>query len=292
MPKSDISRPGIQKDYSTTKIVWDFDGTILPIEPYDSEQNLLLYSIRNADINDRDISHRENKGFQRRMPTRNPTRNPRRNPARGSTRNPTKSPMGRLIRRLFTKLIIFADNKNLLGPHFKPIYLSVLKGSPSEAVTKVTRMLAEKISSEDRETFGKLYRRGIEMLVVSCGTRDLSHGTLEAANILQFFKAIIANDFTHENGRITGMVFRTKTAEDKLAVVKEMGYRPENTIVVGDGPTDIPLLEWSEYPVIIRRNKRINESSPAWFTQKPRKRYRSISKISEILEIVDEIHER
>ena len=29
-------------------IIWDFDGTILPSDPYDSEQTLLLYKVNGA----------------------------------------------------------------------------------------------------------------------------------------------------------------------------------------------------------------------------------------------------
>ena len=67
--------------------------------------------------------------------------------------------------------------------------------------------------------------------------------------------------------------------EDKLKLVIVQGISPEQTIVVGDGYTDLPLLDWAEIPVLIDR------------TGKKRKKYTHrdyyfISSIPELIEII------
>ncbi len=219
-------------------IVWDFDGTILPMIPYDSEQTLLLYRLENEE--------------------------------RSS-----------LFRRLFIKALMYADMKGWLGHYFKPMYIRAVRGLEIEALDTVTEELARRISEDDVRTFRELYERGHELVLVSCGTLDLSRATFSKAGIDGYFRAIVANNFTVRDGRILSMEFRTLYPEDKLRVVKDMGYQPEDTVVVGDGPTDIPLLEWSKFPVVIdRKGSRVGR-----FTGRG---YRIISSIRDIIPLVRE----
>ena len=34
----------------TATIIWDFDGTLLPLAPYDSEQTLMMYKLNNSPV--------------------------------------------------------------------------------------------------------------------------------------------------------------------------------------------------------------------------------------------------
>ncbi len=219
-------------------IVWDFDGTVLPMTPYDSEQTLLYYHLKNGGGNS-------------------------------------------LFRKFFIRAIMYADMKGWLGHLFKPMYIRALKGLEIDAIDIVARGLAERISEEDIETFRWLHLQGHEMVLVSCGTLDLSRATFRAAGIDKYFRQIIANSFTVREGRVISMEFRTLYPEDKLSMVKKIGYKRENTIVVGDGPTDIPLLEWSKYPVVIDRNRR----RVGYFRGRG---YRTISRIADILPLIRE----
>ncbi len=217
-------------------IVWDFDGTVLPMTPYDSEQTLLLYHLK-------------------------------------------KGKSSSILRKLFIRAIMYADMKGWLGHLFKPMYIRAIKGSDIRAVEIVASRLAKRISSDDIETFRELYSRGHELVLVSCGTLDLSKITFETAGISKYFSSIIANNFVVRDGRIESMEFRTLYPEDKLKIIEEMGYKPENTVVVGDGPTDIPLLEWSNFPVIIDRERKRAKRFR-------NKNYHVISKIAEILPLI------
>jgi phosphoserine phosphatase len=193
-------------------IIWDFDGTLLPIDPYDSEQSLLAYQMRQA--TDKFPFHR----------------------------------------KIAARSIIYADKKEWLpGKYFKWPYARLLKGTPVHALDRVAEGLAQKISSIDRSSIRELAGCGYDMLVVSCGTADLSQRVLEFAGIAHNFSHILANQFTFKNNCIDGMRYSILTPEDKLAALKTRHIRPETCIAVGDGYTDIPLLDRAACPILMDR---------------------------------------
>jgi len=218
-------------------IIWDFDGTILPSDPYDSEQTLLLYRITAAE---------------------------------------EKIP---IIRRVVAKAAIYADRKEWLKASFKKYYLWLLKGTPIEVLDRVAEKLAKKITLADRRIYWGLYDKGYSMIVLSCGTFDLIKRTLYLADLENCFTVIKGNHFETQNNLITGMAYHMLTPKDKLTLIKDRGMLSEATIVVGDGYTDLPLLDWAEIPVIMDRTGLKRKR----FAQK---RYHFISTAADIMEIV------
>ena len=198
----------------TITIIWDFDGTILPLAPYDSEQSLLL--------------HRMNQ--------------------------PEQS-FG-LLKKAFVRAIICADRRERFRKTFKRSYIRLLKGTPSSALDAVSRNLAQKISTQDRNVFRQLKADGYDMMVLSCGTADLSERVLKFAGLSDCFSRIEGNRFQFDADRIVGMQLRLPNPADKLALIKKLNLSPDKTIVVGDGYTDLPLLKWSSIPVVMDRSGR------------------------------------
>lgn len=219
-------------------IIWDFDGTILPMTPYDSEQTLLRYILKESS---------ERVSF---------------------------------LKRIIAKAVIYADMKEWLGASFKKYYIWILKGTRIESLDRVAKNLSSRISSADRKTFLQLKRYGHHMMVFSCGTFDLMERTLKRAGIYGYFDGIYGNRFRFLNNRILSMDLNVLKPKDKLTLVGDQGISPEQTIVVGDGYTDIPLLDWAKIPVVIDR------------TGKKRKKYNHmeyyfISSIPEIIDLVN-----
>jgi phosphoserine phosphatase len=191
-------------------MVWDFDGTLLPIDPYDSEQSLLVYQMQQTTGK---FSFHE---------------------------------------KLAARSIIYADKKEWLpGKYFKWPYARLLKGTPVHALDRVAEGLAQKISAIDRSSIRELAGCGYDMLVVSCGTADLIQRVLEFAGIAHNFSHILANCFIFKNNRIDGMRYSILTPEDKLAALATRHIRPEACIAVGDGYTDIPLLDKASVPILM-----------------------------------------
>ena len=192
-------------------IIWDFDGTILPSTPFDSEQSLLMYRINQPD-----------------------------------------KPFG-WFKKGYAKAIIYADQRERLRKTFKRLYIQQLKGTTSSTLDEVCRSLAEKLSTPDRLTLKKLKNDGYNMIVLSCGTVDLSERILKFAGIEDCFGLIEGNRFQFDEDRIVGMHLRLPDPDDKLTMMNKLNLSPQRTIVVGDGYTDLPLLNWSSIPVMIDR---------------------------------------
>jgi phosphoserine phosphatase len=220
-------------------IIWDFDGTILPLAPFDSEQSLLL--------------HRMNQPEQ---------------------------PFG-LLKKAYVNAIIYADRRERLRKTFKMSYIRLLKGTPSKVLDEVCRDLAEKISTTDRQLLWKLKADGYNMMVLSCGTADLSERVLGFARIFDCFSQIEGNRFQFAADRIVGMQLKLPNPEDKLTMIKKLNLSPDRTIVVGDGYTDLPLLNWASIPVIIDRSGKKKKQ----FTSH---HFYFISSIPEIVNIIEE----
>ena len=219
-------------------IIWDFDGTILTSDPYDSEQTLLLYKVN---------------GSGEKIP---------------------------FFKRVVARAVIYADMKEWLGESFKKYYLWVLKGTRIEALDRVAECLAKKISKADRQAFFRLKGDGHNMMIISCGTLDLIERFLKLARLDDCFDMISGNRFQFANGRITGMEFHSLNPEDKLQIMNARGIPPEHSVVIGDGYTDLPLLDWARIPILIDRTGEKKDKYA-------KKDYYFISSIPELVEMIN-----
>lgn len=195
-------------------IIWDFDGTILPLAPFDSEQSLLIHRM-----------------------------------------SQTEKAWGWFKKR-YARAVIYADRREWFRKTFKKSYIRLLRDMPASTLDTVCRKLADKITAADRRTLRKLKDDGHEMMVLSCGTADLSERILSFAGLVDCFCLIEGNRFQIAEGRIAGMFLRLADPEDKLKMAKRLDLSPQQTIVVGDGYTDLPLLKWSSMPVMMDRTGR------------------------------------
>jgi phosphoserine phosphatase len=223
----------------TMTIVWDFDGTILPHAPYDSEQTLLMH-----------VMNRKQETFG-------------------------------WFWKVFARAMIYADQRERLRRTFKASYIRLLKGTPSSDLDEICQALAEKISTADRKVFRRLTEDGFDMVVLSCGTADLSERTLGFAGLSKCFTLIEGNRFRFADDRIVGMELRLPDPTDKLQMMHQLNLSPDLTMVVGDGYTDLPLLDWSKMPVLIDRSG----SRKKQFTSQ---NFCFISSIPEIMSIIKE----
>jgi phosphoserine phosphatase len=192
-------------------IIWDFDGTILPSAPFDSEQSLLRYRM-----------YQPEKPFS-------------------------------WLKKRCAQAIIYADRRERFRKTFKKVFVRLLKGTPASTLDEVCRNLAQKISTADRRVLKELKNTGYDMVVLSCGTADLSERVLKYAELKDCFRLIEGNRFRFNQDQITGMNFHIPDPEDKLRFAKNLKLSPHRTIVVGDGYTDLPLLNWSSIPVMLDR---------------------------------------
>ena len=182
--------------------------------------------------------------------------------------------------RAVARFLIYADRRQMLRKTFKRFYIRLMSGTQIAVVDRIGRRLSDSISTEDRQTILRLKSENYRMLVLSCGTADLSERTLQNAGLEDCFENIVGNRFKINNGLIDGMTLHVPNPVDKVKWVKKMGLSPANAVAVGDGYTDIPLLDWANISVLVDR------------TGKKRRKYqhkdfRFISSITEILGVLN-----
>ncbi|NLS75729.1 MAG: haloacid dehalogenase-like hydrolase [Chloroflexi bacterium] len=158
-----------------------------------------------------------------------------------------------LHKALLARALSWADRHNLMERSFKRWYVRCLRGLPVEALDRLARQVARDISDADRRAIDEIRALGARMFVVSCGTGDLSQRILEAAGVAAGFLAIEANWFTFWGNRIEGMDLSIHLPADKLAAVKGLGISISHAVMVGDGITDLPLLDEAAYPILLDR---------------------------------------
>jgi len=222
----------------TDTIIWDFDGTLLAPDPYDSEQTLMRYKLDDA------------------------------------AQRPS------YFVRALAGLLISADRRQMLRKTFKRFYIRLMSGTQIAVMDRIGRRLSDRISTEDRQTILRLKSENYRMLVLSCGTADLSERTLQNAGLGDCFEDIVGNRFKINNGLIDGMTLHVPNPVDKVKWAKKMGLSPANAIAVGDGYTDIPLLDWAKIAVLMDRTGKKRRKYQ-------HKAYRFISSISEILGVLN-----
>ena len=222
---------------SRYNIIWDFDGTLLPNDPYDSEQSLMLYKLYESGEK---IS---------------------------------------IFMRALAGILIYADQKEYLRKTFKRFYIRLMAGTSVAIFDPVGRRLAAKISPADRQALIQLANLGHRMIVLSCGTVNLSENTLQKAGLGGCFEIMAGNRFESDNGKICAMRLNIPNPEDKVRFLVDQHIDPDRCVAVGDGYTDIPMLDWAKISVLIDRSGR-----KQW--KYTNKNYRFVKSLPEILDII------
>ncbi len=218
-------------------IIWDFDGTLLPSDPCDSEHTLLLQSLN--------------------APGERPS----------------------LIKRVVARCIVFFDQRQWMGPAFKKYYAWVLEGTPADRLDPVAQTLARKIPEADRVALRQLRLEGHAMRIISCGTLDLIERVLALTGIRGCFETVEGNRLLFSDGRISGIKLEVVHPADKVKMLVDKKIRPERTLAVGDGYTDLPLLQWAGFPVLMDRSGKTKN-----------RRYARYPKIASIAEVGTWLH--
>ena len=224
----------------TTAIIWDFDGTLLPLSPYDSEQTMVLYKLDET------------------------------------------TPRPPFIVRAIARLLIGADRRQMLRKTFKRFYILLMKGTPVAVMDHIGQRLSDRIPTQDRQAIVHLRAKNYRMMVLSCGTADLSERTLTCAGMGGCFESIAGNRFNISRGLINGMTLHVPNPVDKVMWLERKGISADETIAVGDGYTDLPLLDWAKTAVLVDRTGRKR-------AKYQHKNYRFISSPSEILDVLDSV---
>ena len=218
-------------------IIWDFDGTLVPNDPFDSEQTLMMYKLHESG---------------------------------------EKIPF--FIRAL-ARALIYADQKEHFRKTFKRFYIRFMTGTAEDNFNPVGARLAAKITQKDGQALMQLANQGRQMIVLSCGTANLAENTLQQAGLAECFDIIAGNRFESVNGTISSMTLHIPNPEDKVRFLDKLKVDPAKCMAVGDGYTDLPMLDWAKIPVLVDRTgrKQIKYAD---------KNYQFVRSLPEILDLV------
>ena len=129
---------------------------------------------------------------------------------------------------------------------------SFINGQPSIVLENVSKILSAKISDQAIKVMKVLQTQGFELYIVSCSTDSLLKNSLYFKGADTLFRGIVGYHVSSYSGQIMDYTCNFRSGKDKVAFLEQtMKLSPENTIVIGASQDDIPLLEWSRYPILV-----------------------------------------
>lgn len=139
---------------------------------------------------------------------------------------------------------------------FHQRYAAMVGSATQASVEEVATTLVGLLSTEDVEAIHRLKEEsGAEFMIYSCGTENLAEAFLEQLGIRHYFSTIRAKRLLFSETEHTTVRIDIHTPLAKRKAIEEIRDRFSTIISVGDGPTDIPMLEASDYALVIDWNR-------------------------------------
>jgi HAD superfamily phosphoserine phosphatase-like hydrolase len=134
-------------------------------------------------------------------------------------------------------------------------YEEMIRGSTAAQVEQVARHLASLLSFEDRAALVALKEQsGADFAIFSCGTENLAESFLSHLGIRDLFESIRGKRLTFSEGEETTLTVDIHTPEAKRSALEQLRPMYRTIVAVGDGPTDIPMLEAADLGLIMNWN--------------------------------------
>ncbi len=189
-------------------IAFDFDGTLYPLLPYDSEQRLVLAAARN----------------------------------RGH------------LNRVRAKRMVLKDNEGKMRQgEFNRRYRDLLGGCTDSHIEEVAQDLSTLVDPAQFSLLKELSDKA-DLAILSCGTENLIHRFLSLYKIEHHFFQVSGKSLHFNKGPKPDIKCTIGSPEGKRAEFVRLKKKYTRTIAVGDGPTDIPMLEEADLGLIIDWN--------------------------------------
>ncbi len=191
-----------------TLVAFDFDGTLYPLLPYDSEQRLILSTAK----------------------------------GRGH------------LNRIRAKRMVLKDNQGKMGlGEFNRRYHDLLGGCTPSQIDEVASDLFDLVDPNQFVLLKELAERA-DLAILSCGTENIIHAFLALHKIDHHFFQVSGKSLHFTTGKKPDIVCTIGSPEEKRAAFAELKKPYAHSIAVGDGPTDIPMLEEADLGLIIDWN--------------------------------------
>lgn len=201
------------RDSSLT--IFDFDGTLYPIDTYDSEQLLILLGARERGV-----------FFTKRC-----------------------------------KHFIAQDQKGVFNDSsFHHRYEKLVKRTNDTMIDEVAEILLSHVGEKEKRALLKLSDI-CDLGILTCGTENLARAFLRKLGIEDSFSFIRGKKLVRDKEGISHLVVDIDGPEAKAERLTSLRKDYDTIIAIGDGPTDIPMLEAADYGIIVAWNKQ-NQQYP------------------------------
>lgn len=134
-------------------------------------------------------------------------------------------------------------------------YAKMVRAATPALIDQVGKYLSTLLDEEDRKALKELRGRVAgEFIILSCGTENLAEAFLEHLGMPTLFSTIRAKRIHFNEGGEAHVSIDIHTPLAKMRAIVELRSQFTTIISVGDGPTDIPMLQASDLGLIIDWN--------------------------------------
>lgn len=130
---------------------------------------------------------------------------------------------------------------------------------PSSFFESCSATYAKKIPKSYVRLLKKAKKKGYRNYIISCGNTQVINDILSNVGILDCFEGVISNTLIFNKDIAVGTDYRVDSAKKTPLIMKELGIKGEESMVIGDGIYDIPMLREAAKPVLIGRKKMMIE---------------------------------
>ncbi len=186
-------------------VAFDFDGTLYPLVPYDSEQRLVLSTAK-------DRGH---------------------------------------LNRVRAKRMVVKDSEGRMDlGEFNRRYHDLLGGCTPNHVEEVAEDLFALVDPK-QFTLIKALSEMADLAILSCGTENIIHSFLALHKIDHHFIQVSGKRLYFDNPVKPSIKCTIGSPEEKKEVFVKLKSKYAQAIAIGDGPTDIPMLEQADLGLIV-----------------------------------------
>jgi phosphoserine phosphatase len=189
--------------------IFDFDGTLYPINSYDSEQLLILSAAKERGV----LFKKRGKHF------------------------------------------IEQDQKGVYDDaSFHHRYEKLVKQATSTMIDEVADILLSSIGKREKDALLRLSHIS-DLGILTCGTENIARAFLQKLGMDDSFSFIRGKRLVRNEEGIFHLLVDIAGPEDKALAVDSLRADYETIIAIGDGPTDIPMLEAADHGMIVAWNR-------------------------------------
>ncbi|WP_320121244.1 HAD family hydrolase [uncultured Sphaerochaeta sp.] len=185
--------------------IFDFDGTLYPINSYDSEQLLILSAAKERGV----LFKKRGKHF------------------------------------------IEQDLKGVFDDtSFHHRYEKLVKRATPAMIDEVAELLVSHIGEREKDALLELSHIS-DLGILTCGTENIAQAFLQKLGMEDSFSFIRGKRLVRNEEDIFHLLVDIAGPGDKALAVDSLREDYQTIIAIGDGPTDIPMLEAADYGMIV-----------------------------------------